>query len=74
MKRILAVRERREKLHIHNRLMHGVQLRKSADVREVQQNLNILQATNGTLSDFHNSEFASVHMHSYFLSLEQLKF
>ncbi len=49
MKRVLAIRQRREAFHIHSRLLRGVELRKAADIREVQQNMNLLRATNGII-------------------------
>lgn len=50
MKRVLEIRKRREAQHVANRLLKGVELRKAADLREVERNLDLLKAPHGKFS------------------------
>lgn len=47
MKRIEEIKNKRQSLHIRNRLKKGKQLRRVADKQEVEQNIMLIEAPAG---------------------------
>lgn len=49
MKKVESIRAKRQALHIKTRLKKGVELRKLADIKEVEKNMSLIKAPDALL-------------------------